>query len=94
MFLDISQDLLASLNEAKASSTAVYESLSESSRLQSELSIEFDCYRPLAEFASTLYFVIVDLGKLNNMYQFSVTSFLRLFEKSLNEPKVSLHYLG
>ncbi|KAJ9599677.1 hypothetical protein L9F63_026473 [Diploptera punctata] len=81
------KDLLASLNEAKASSAAVYESLSESSRLQAELNQECDSYRPLAEFGSTLYFVIMDLGKLNNMYQFSAASFMRLFEKALCGPK-------
>ncbi|PSN45379.1 Cytoplasmic dynein 2 heavy chain 1 [Blattella germanica] len=82
------KDLLASLNEAKVSSTAIYESLSESSHLQAELNQECDVYRPLAEFGSTLYFVVTDLGKLNNMYQFSVSSFMRLFQKALIGPKL------
>ncbi|XP_069679211.1 cytoplasmic dynein 2 heavy chain 1 isoform X2 [Periplaneta americana] len=81
------KDLLASLNETKASSAAIYESLSESSHLQAELNKECDVYRPLAEFGSTLYFIIVDLGKVNNMYQFSVAAFMRLFQKALSGPQ-------
>jgi dynein heavy chain 2 len=88
IFALILQDLLASLNETKSSSAAIYESLSESSHLQAELNKECDVYRPLAEFGSTLYFVILDLGKVNNMYQFSVNAFMRLFQKALNGPQV------
>jgi dynein heavy chain 2 len=86
--VSILQDLLASLNETKANSAAIYESLAESSHLQAELNKECDVYQPLAEFGSTLYFIIADLGKVNNMYQFSVTAFMRLFQKALSGPKV------
>ncbi|PNF38486.1 hypothetical protein B7P43_G03954, partial [Cryptotermes secundus] len=84
------KDLLASLNETKASSAAIYESLSESSHLQADLNKECDVYRPLAEFGSTLYFVIIDLRKVNNIYQFSVNAFMRLFQKALNGPQEEL----
>jgi dynein heavy chain 2 len=35
-----------------------------------------------------MYFVITDLSKINNMYRFSLASFLRLFQKALQDKKV------
>nr|CAD7430089.1 unnamed protein product [Timema monikensis] len=78
------KELLSSLNEAKSSSAAIYSSLSESSRLQAELRQECDVYRPLAECSSQLFFAIRDLHKVNNMYQFSSSAFIRLFNKALS----------
>ncbi|KAK3929891.1 Cytoplasmic dynein 2 heavy chain 1 [Frankliniella fusca] len=77
------KELLASLNETKAKSAAISESLEESSRLQSELNKECDAYRPLADFGSSLYFATVDLEKLSSIYQLSITAFMRLFERAL-----------
>ncbi|RDD40688.1 Cytoplasmic dynein 2 heavy chain 1 [Trichoplax sp. H2] len=77
------KDLIESLNKTKASSITIAESLQESLRLQSALDQERDVYRPLAEYGSSLLFVITDLSKLNNMYRFSLSSFLRLFQRAL-----------
>lgn len=49
---------------------------------------ERDAYLPLAESGSTLFFVISDLAKLNNMYRFSLSAFLRLFQRSLETKQV------
>lgn len=49
---------------------------------------ERDAYLPLAESASKMYFVITDLSKINNMYRFSLASFLRLFQRALHAKKV------
>ena len=75
--------LLHSLNETKAKSLTIATSLAESQELQASLDKERDSYLPLAQFGSTLYFVISDLAKLNNMYSFSLSSFLRLFRRAL-----------
>ncbi|KAF0030538.1 hypothetical protein F2P81_017269 [Scophthalmus maximus] len=48
---------------------------------------ERDAYLPLAESASKMYFVITDLSKINNMYRFSLASFLRLFQRALQAKK-------
>lgn len=50
---------------------------------------ERDAYLPLAESASKMYFVITDLSKINNMYRFSLASFLRLFQRALQAKKVN-----
>ena len=50
---------------------------------------ERDAYLPLAESASKMYFVITDLSKINNMYRFSLASFLRIFQRALQSKQVT-----
>ncbi|NXC70641.1 DYHC2 protein, partial [Anhinga anhinga] len=83
------KDLVESLNQTKASSALIQESLAESHRLQSFLDKERDAYLPLAESASKMYFIISDLSKINNMYRFSLASFLRLFQRALQSEQDS-----
>lgn len=75
--------LLESLNQTKAKSSTIASSLAESHELQASLDQERGSYLPLAKYGSTLFFVISDLCKLNNMYRFSLASFLRLFQRAL-----------
>ncbi|XP_069495113.1 cytoplasmic dynein 2 heavy chain 1 isoform X2 [Ambystoma mexicanum] len=77
------KDLIESLNQTKASSALIQESLTESHRLQVFLDQERDAYLPLAESGSKMYFIISDLSKINNMYRFSLAAFLRLFQRTL-----------
>ncbi|XP_019385809.1 PREDICTED: cytoplasmic dynein 2 heavy chain 1 [Crocodylus porosus] len=83
------KDLIESLNQTKASSALIQESLSESHKLQSFLDQERDAYLPLAESASKMYFIISDLSKINNMYRFSLAAFLRLFQRALQNKQES-----
>ncbi|XP_068440329.1 cytoplasmic dynein 2 heavy chain 1 isoform X1 [Clinocottus analis] len=81
------RELIDSLNQTKASSALIQTSLLESHQLQASLDQERDAYLPLAESASKMYFVITDLSKINNMYRFSLASFLRLFQRALQAKK-------
>ncbi|NXA12552.1 DYHC2 protein, partial [Sapayoa aenigma] len=83
------KDLIDSLNQTKASSALIQESLAESHRLQTFLDKERDAYLPLAESASKMYFIISDLSKISNMYRFSLASFLRLFQRALQSEQDS-----
>ncbi|KAM4743047.1 cytoplasmic dynein 2 heavy chain 1 isoform 3-T4 [Anableps anableps] len=85
------RELIDSLNQTKASSALIQESLVESHRLQVSLDQERDAYLPFAESASKMYFVITDLSKINNMYCFSLASFLRLFQRALQAKKEDLN---
>jgi dynein heavy chain 2 len=78
------KSLIESLNETKVKSVSIAKSLTESRKLQSSLDGERDKFLPLSTFGSSLYFVLSDMHKLNNMYEFSLSSFLRLFEQALN----------
>uniref|UniRef100_A0A3B4BEV1 Dynein heavy chain ATP-binding dynein motor region domain-containing protein n=1 Tax=Periophthalmus magnuspinnatus TaxID=409849 RepID=A0A3B4BEV1_9GOBI len=80
------RELIDSLNQTKASSALIQESLMESHRLQASLD-QRDVYLPLAESASKMFFVITDLSRINNMYRFSLASFLRLFQRALQAKK-------
>jgi dynein heavy chain len=42
-------------------------------------------YRPLAKYASKLFFIINDFASLNIMYQFSLDSYINLFSKSIEK---------
>lgn len=79
------RDLLASLQRTKASSSGIESSLAESQQLQAALNEDRKAYLPLAQFGSTLYFLICQLVKLNNMYLFSLSSFLKLFCSALRQ---------
>ncbi|XP_074620352.1 cytoplasmic dynein 2 heavy chain 1-like [Acropora palmata] len=83
------KELLESLNKTKASSMTIAESLQDAHRIQTTLDQERDAFLPLAESGSTLFFVISDLAKLNNMYRFSLSAFLRLFQRSLEAKQES-----
>ncbi|MXQ96699.1 hypothetical protein E5288_WYG013272 [Bos mutus] len=58
-------------------------------KLEESLLEERDAYLPLAESASKMYFIISDLSKINNMYRFSLASFLRLFQRALQNKQDS-----
>ena len=49
-------------------------------------------YRPCAQRASILFFVMNDMGRIDPMYQFSLDAYIGLFsksiEKSLKHPKL------
>ncbi|XP_044933442.1 cytoplasmic dynein 2 heavy chain 1 isoform X4 [Mustela putorius furo] len=83
------KDLIESLNQTKASSALIQESLKESYKLQVSLDQERDAYLPLADSASKMYFIISDLSKINNMYRFSLAAFLRLFQRALRNKQES-----
>jgi len=55
---------------------------------------ERDAYLPLAEKGSKLFFVISDLCKINNMYRFSLASFLSLFQRALNNKQVCIDFIS
>ncbi|CAH8515920.1 unnamed protein product [Schistosoma mattheei] len=80
------KELLSSLNKTKQSSLVVTNSLKESLRLQAELNKERNVFYPLAETSSRLYFALKDLMKINHMYQFSLNSFLYLYQRALSMP--------
>ena len=75
--------LLDSLNQTKSNSAIIENSLKESATLQQSLDAEGNTYLPLAEFASKLFFALTDLSNINNMYQYSIGSFMKLYETTL-----------
>ena len=85
------KELLDSLNQTKSKSATIETSLKESTVLQENLEKEGNIYLPLAEFASKLYFVIKDLSKINQMYQFSQVRLIYVTECVLSIFNYLLH---
>jgi hypothetical protein len=65
--------LLLSLNETKAKALTVSAALADGKRLAAELDKQRSVYRPLAARGSALYFSMLQLRRLDNMYCFSLT---------------------
>lgn len=92
--------LIESLNQTKLQSSQIEKALSESKQLGMSLDQQRNVYRNFAHIGSNLFMVIGDLIKVNNMYQFSLASFVKLFRRSLEtKPQAStteekLNYLS
>ncbi|CAH1986240.1 unnamed protein product [Acanthoscelides obtectus] len=82
---DILEDktLLDSLNETKSSSEAIVVALKESSEIQDKLKLEYDIYKDICDFGSSLYFACNDYARTNILYLLSVPTFTKLFLKAL-----------
>jgi hypothetical protein len=65
--------LLSSLNETKAKALAISAALDDAKGLAAQLDQQRSAYRPLAARGSALYFSLLQLKKLDNMYCFSLT---------------------
>jgi dynein heavy chain 2 len=74
----------------KTSAEGISKNLEESVGIQASLEAERNSYLPLAEMGANLYFVIQDLLKMNNMYRFSLSCFMELFQRALQTGDVSI----
>lgn len=80
------KSLLQSLNSTKASSIEIKNLLDESKEQEASLDRQCDVYRPLAVLGSVIYNMLQDLRKANQMYQFALGGFMKLFQKVLSAP--------
>ncbi len=53
------------------------------------LSLPFQGYRPCAERASILFFVLNDMGRIDPMYQFALDAYIELFMLSIDKSQRS-----
>lgn len=77
--------LIESLTKTKAKAADIHQALESSEKTSTELDRQRDSYRSFAQDGSKLYFLIQKLQGLNNMYQFSLSSFIALFRATLAE---------
>ncbi len=75
--------LIDSLNQTKSASVEIESALSESRTIAASLNRQREVYRPVASNGSVLFFLVGQLASVNNMYRFSLASFLSLFLKTL-----------
>jgi dynein heavy chain len=83
------EKLVNTLQSSKIISEEVTMQLSISEQTEKRIDKAREAYRPIAQRASILYFVLNDLSSVDSMYQFSLDSYIELFEKSIAKSKKS-----
>ncbi|XP_074525804.1 dynein axonemal heavy chain 10 [Halichoeres trimaculatus] len=78
-------ELVSTLEETKSKSSEVFEKL----KLAEETSVDIDKlrdgYRPVAKRGAILFFVLTEMALVNSMYQYSLASYLEVFDFSLRK---------
>ncbi|OXB61088.1 hypothetical protein ASZ78_013651 [Callipepla squamata] len=75
--------LVENLETTKRTAMEIEEKVKESKVTEVEINVARENYRPAAERASLLYFILSDLNKINPIYQFSLKAFNVVFEKAI-----------
>jgi dynein heavy chain len=83
------EKLVNTLQSSKVISEEVTLQLSISEQNEIRIDAARDGYRPAAQRASILYFVLNDMSSVDPMYQFSLEAYIELFEKSIVKSKKS-----
>jgi len=78
------ESVLYTLNKTKDTATDVSEKIEVANKTQASISRMREQYRPIATRGSVLYFLIVEMGIVNPMYQNSLQQFLEQFDISLS----------
>ena len=69
----------------------VMEKLQEAEKTTKEIEVLRDGYRPAARRGAVLFFVLSDLAAINPMYQYSLNSYLEVFDLSLRKSLPDSH---
>ena len=77
--------LIESLNQIKTQAISINETLDKSKELAVELDAKREVYRPFAAKGSSVFFLMRDLKSLSHMYQFSLSMFLGMFQRTLSK---------
>jgi dynein heavy chain len=83
------EKMVTTLKSSKSISEQVTQQLIVSQKTEAEIDLAREQYRPSASRASVLYFVLNDLSSVDPMYQFSLESYVDVFEKSITKSKKS-----
>lgn len=79
--------LIDTLTRTKESAAKIAAALEESGKASEELDKQREVYRGFASSGSKLFFLISQLIAVNPMYQFSLASFVKLYQDVLGDPK-------
>ncbi|KAM9806325.1 dynein axonemal heavy chain 11 isoform 1-T1 [Syngnathus typhle] len=76
--------LVEQLEITKTTAAQIQDKVVEARENETKINEAREIYRPAAERASLLFFIINDLNKINPMYQFSLKSFISVFSKAMD----------
>uniref|UniRef100_A0A667HHJ3 Dynein axonemal heavy chain 17 n=1 Tax=Lynx canadensis TaxID=61383 RepID=A0A667HHJ3_LYNCA len=77
--------LVENLETTKHTASEIEEKVQEAKITEAKINEARENYRPAAERASLLYFILNDLNKINPIYQFSLKAFNMVFEKAIQK---------
>uniref|UniRef100_A0A3B3XVX4 Dynein heavy chain ATP-binding dynein motor region domain-containing protein n=1 Tax=Poecilia mexicana TaxID=48701 RepID=A0A3B3XVX4_9TELE len=80
-------ELVETLEETKLKSTEVFEKLKLAQKTAVDIDKLRDGYRPAAKRGAILFFVLTDMALVNSMYQYSLASYLKVFDMSLRKAR-------
>ncbi|NXH15458.1 DYH17 protein, partial [Bucco capensis] len=75
--------VMENLEMMKCTAMEIEEKMKEAEVTKVQIDVTRENYRPVAERASLLYFILSNLNKINPIYQFSLKAFLGVFEKAI-----------
>lgn len=78
-------DLLESLRKIKANIREMTLKIDQDKNAMADIQETSEGYRPVATRGAVLFFVLTDLAALEPMYQYSLSSYLELFTRSLKQ---------
>lgn len=79
------EELFGTLQISKSTSASVKESLAVAEVTEVEIDIAREAYRDIANRASILFFVLMDMSQIDPMYQFSLDAYIALFMQSIDK---------
>uniref|UniRef100_A0A8C4TE89 Dynein axonemal heavy chain 10 n=1 Tax=Erpetoichthys calabaricus TaxID=27687 RepID=A0A8C4TE89_ERPCA len=78
-------ELVHTLEETKSKATEVFEKIKLAEKTAVDIDRLRDGYRPAAKRGAILFFVLAEMALVNTMYQYSLASFLEVFDFSLRK---------
>ncbi|KAG2465097.1 DYH11 protein, partial [Polypterus senegalus] len=81
--------LVENLETTKQTAAEIEHKVIEAKENEIKINEARELYRPAAQRASVLYFIINDLSKINPMYQFSLKAFNKVFHKAIERAEKS-----
>ena len=83
------EELIITLDQSKQTAISIGERKAEAEITSEKINATREGYRPVARRGSVLYFVIANLSLINDMYQYSLEFFTRLFRLRLEKSESS-----
>nr|XP_057927446.1 dynein axonemal heavy chain 10-like isoform X3 [Doryrhamphus excisus] len=78
-------ELVSTLEETKSKSSEVFEKLKLAVTTSVDIDVLRNGYRPVAKRGAILFFALTEMALVNSMYQYSLASYLEVFDFSLRK---------